>query len=151
MKFKKLYLVIAFALLNAGCTGAWWQQLRENPLAALQEGSGYIRTALGLAQTAFNAYAQQTGTVQPGAVNTFNHIVGNVQRGLQVANDGLRIAQHARGPAPDANALLNDARAAMGDVAAFLTGLRQQPGQAADPLLRDAIAAAERAATRPAY
>lgn len=150
MKNHIRMLLVVLCLSMTGC-GGWIQQLKDNPVAALQQGQSYITTALGLAQTAFNAFVQTTGVVSPQELATFNRLVGDTQRGLVVANDGLRIAAHLKAGAPDVNALLADSRQAMGNIAAFLSGLRQPTGQAADPLMREAIAAAQHAAEPVAY
>lgn len=161
LRLRSLVLVLVLALSQAGCA-SWWQQLRTDPIAALQEGSRYIGVALQLATAAFNQYANTVGGVPADVTSQFNQISTSVTNGLQLANDGLRIAQHARQPAPDPNALLSDARASMGDLSTFLAGLRQAAASeatpptvgrrlaAGSPLLAQAIAATREAA-RPVH
>lgn len=128
-----------------GC--AWWQKLQTDPVAAMQDATSYIRTAAGMARSAFEIWASASGDQGAAVRPQFNQIMGSVDQGLVVAQDGLRIAAIARGPAPDVNALLTQAQTAVGSLTAFLSGLPTGgPGRAADPTMRDAIQATQRAA-----
>lgn len=148
---KKLLHVIMFAVIlsTSGCA-AWFEQLRTNPIAGLSTGVSYIQTALSLARGAFEIWATTSGAPDVEVTRTrFNEIASNVDRGLLVAQDGLRLASHAGGPAPDMNVLLRDAQQAIGSINAFLAGLPGNgPGRASHPSMRDALAATE-AAARP--
>lgn len=143
-------LMTAFLLMFAltslgGC--AWWQKLQSDPVAAMQDATSYIRTAAGIARSAFEVWASASGDQGTAVRPQFNQIMGSVDQGLVVAQDGLRIAATARGPSPDVNALLTQAQTAVGSLTAFLSGLpiNGGPGRAADPLMRDAIQATQRA------
>src|SRR6267142_4090514 len=129
-KFLSFILLAVLAFSSSSCA-AWIQELKTNPVLALQEAETYIASALSLATSAFNAFA----ATNPSAVdlNTqaeFNRIASGVSQGLVLANDGLRIAQHAGGPAPDVNALLGDARTSMGDLATFLATIKGRASSA---------------------
>lgn len=134
--------------LSSGMTGcAWYARLREDPIAALAEGGAYIRTALSMAKSAFDIYAATSGDANIEQTRArFNDVAGSVDRGLLVAQDGLRIAASARGPAPDMTALLRDAQQAILHVHEFLGGLPgNAPGRAVRPEMREALLATERA------
>jgi len=151
---KKLLHVALFALVlsTSGCA-AWFEQLRTNPIAGLSTGVSYIQTALQLARGAFEIWATTSGAPDVETTRVrFNEVASNVDRGLLVAQDGLRLASHAGGPAPDMNALLRDAQQAIGSLNAFLAGLPGNgPGRASHPSMRDALAATEAAAHPLAY
>lgn len=135
-----LVLVLVLGVFGGGC--AWWSQLKSDPVTALSEGTNYIRTGLSLARVAFDIWAAADPNGAAAPRNTFNTIVGNVERGLQVAQSGLRTAAVARGPAPDTEALLREAQTAMRDLNAFLSGLPSRgDGRAVDPTMRAALQA----------
>jgi hypothetical protein len=146
---KKLVLVLSlFAALNTGCA-TWRAEFRRDPVAAMLEGVNYIQTALNLAKAAFESYAIAAGNVPAATVATFNALVTDAARGLQTANDGLRLAQQVGQPDPDPAALLYQARSTMGDIASFLAGL-QAPHGFSNDVLADAVSAARKAAQAPA-
>lgn len=145
MKFRVLLLVLALGFSSSSC--AWYQRLRNDPVAALQEGVGYIATALNMARSAFEIYAGTSGDQNIATTRTrFNEVAGSVDRGLMVAQNGLRIAATARSGNPDVTSLLTDAQTAIRSVHDFLVNLPGNgPGRAANPAMAEAIAATERA------
>lgn len=149
---KKLLHALLFVLVFSisGCA-AWFEQLRTNPVAGISTGVSYIQTALSLARGAFEIWATTSGAPDVAVTRArFNEVANNVDRGLLAAQDGLRLASHAGGPAPDMNALLRDAQQAIGSLHEFLAGLPGNgPGRASHPSMRDALDATE-AASRPA-
>lgn len=139
-------LVLSAALASSGCLASWFRQLRENPVAALQEGVGFISNAAGLADLAFNTWASANPDGAEGARLQFSSVMGNVRRGLEAAQSGLRVAARAQGPSPDANNLLRDARDAMTNMNAFLQGLGGPAGRASSPIMQQAVQATAAAA-----
>jgi hypothetical protein len=153
MSIKKKILVLVLITGVAGTSGcaAWFQQFKDNPVATLQQGVGYISNAVSLARVAFSLLA---GAVPAVAAVTpqFETIVGRVDQGIGLAMDGLRIAAVAQGPAPDANALLNESRSALIDLQSFMNSLPGQgPGRAASPEMQNALHALETAAQPVRY
>lgn len=147
---KMMYAgLLVLALSTSGCA-AWFEQLRTNPVAGISTGVSYIQTALSLARGAFEVWATTSGAPDIEITRArFNEIAGSVDRGLIAAQDGLRLAAHAGGPAPDLNALLRDAQQAIGSINAFLAGLPGNgPGRASHPSMRAALEATD-AASRP--
>ena len=150
---KKLFYVflLSISLSLSGCA-AWFDLLRTNPVAGMSSGVDYIRTALSLAKGAFEIWATSNPEGSADARSRFNEISSNVDRGLLAAQDGLRLASHAGGAAPDMNALLKDAQQAIGSVNGFLSGLPGNgPGRAANPTMREALIATEAASKPLAY
>lgn len=145
--FHALVLVVLCSL--NGCA-SWFEQLRTNPIAGISTGVSYIQTALSLARGAFEIWATTSGAPDVETTRArFNEVAASVDRGLLAAQDGLRLASHAGGPAPDMNVLLRDAQQAISSVNAFLSGLPGNgPGRASHPSMRDALQATE-AASRP--
>ena len=141
---KRLVLIALLLLPQTGCA-AWFDLLRTNPIAALQQGAGYIGTAAQLARTAFDAWAAMNPEAAVDARPRFQQVMGQVDRGLMVGQDALSIAAHASAPAPDANLLLKDAQSAMGNVHEFLSGLKMPPGGAMDSTMIEALKATEKA------
>lgn len=146
MRLRRVMCVVVLSLSLSGC--AWFQRLKDDPIAALQEGLGYMNTALGLARTAFEVWAATNPELAVGVRHQFTEVTGTVQRGMMVAQDGLRLAANARGPSPDVPTLLRDSQTAMRSVHDFLANLPGNgPGRASHPSMRDALLATERAAT----
>ena len=148
LRHRFALLVLVFSLNTTGC--AWAQRFRDDPIAALQEGVGYIRTALSLATSAFEMWASSNPEASADARSQFHMIAGNVDRGLIVAQDGLRLAASTSGPAPDINVLLRDAQTAIGSLSRFLAELPSgnAPRAASNGSMQAAITATERA-SRP--
>lgn len=148
MRRRFALMTLVLALNVSGC--AWAQRFQEDPIAALQEGVGYVRTALSLATSAFEMWATANPETSADARTQFHMISSNVDRGLIVAQDGLRLAASASGPAPDINVLLRDAQTAMGSLHQFLVGLPSgtAPRAGAGGPMQSAIEATERA-SRP--
>jgi hypothetical protein len=147
---KKLYALLFVLILSTSGCAAWFEQLRTNPVSMLSTGVGYIQTAMTLARGAFEIWATSSDSPDVAVTRArFNEIANSVDRALLVAQDGLRLAAHAGGSAPDIAALLRDAQQAIGSVHAFLAGLPGNgPGRASHPSMRDALVATE-AASRP--
>lgn len=145
---RKMLLVLTLSLSLSGC--AWAQRFQEDPIAALQEGVGYVRTALSLAATAFELWATANPDTSADARTQFHMISNSVDRGLIVAQDGLRLAASASEPAPDINVLLRDAQTAMGSLHQFLASLPNgtSPRAGASGPMQAALTATERA-SRP--
>jgi hypothetical protein len=145
---RRFVFILTIALSLSGC--AWFQKLKDDPIAAMQDGVGYIRTAVSLASTAFELWATANPDTAADARSQFQAIVGSVDRGLITAQDGLRLAANARGPAPDVSALLRDAQTAMASLHQFLANLpgRTRPGATPNESMRAALEATERA-SRP--
>lgn len=145
--FRRWFLVFLFVFsLSSGCA-SWLTRFRENPVAVLTETVSYFHTALNLARGAVSAVASVMGDA---TINSrFETIASSVERGLSVAQDGLRIAADAGGDPPDVERLMEDARQAMRHVYEFISGLSTGPGRAADPLMRDALRMTARAAGIP--
>lgn len=139
-------LVLLTLATGPGCFAAWWQQLKDNPVGALQNGVGVLQTALGLAQAGFEIWAAANGDGASAWRVQFNHLVGNVERGIMVANSGLRVAADLHGAAPDPGVLVHDAQAAMTDLNSFLAGLPGGDHGAAEPTMLAALRATDDAA-----
>ena len=101
--------------------------------------SGNVGIGTGAPQKTLHPVNNNTPTIR------FEQVAGNVDRGLVVAQDGLRLAAHA-GRTPDMTALLRDATTAMRDVHAFLEGLPTPPGRAPTPMMVEALRATAQAA-----
>lgn len=145
---RVVILVVMVVLGSTGCT-AWWNALKADPITGISESTNYIRTGLSLARVAFDIWAAADPNGAAGPRNTFNNIVGNVERGLAVAQSGLRTAAAARQPTPDPEVLMREAQNAMRDLNAFLSGLPSHgDGRAVDPNMRAAIQATAEA-SRP--
>lgn len=149
-KVKAFLVVLMFTLTTPSC--AWWQKLMNDPSAALQEGTSYFRTALGLARSAFDIWAagnpEQANNVRP----QFNRVVGDVEQGLMFAQQTFRTSAQTRQPAPDSNELLHSAQESMGRVHDLLSGLPgPEPGRAVDSSMREALNATQRASQRITY
>lgn len=143
---RTIRLFFLISLLSLNSCAAWFKELRDNPVLALNSGLSYISTALSIARGAFEIWA----VADPGNANLlrsqFTQITNDVDRGLLVAQDGLRIASHLGGPTPNANILLQDAQHSMGTLNNFLSGL---PGNgtssAINPSMREALDATRKA------
>ena len=139
MKRYAVLLALTLTLALPGCA-SWAQRYRDTPVAAFTQDVAYMNLALGIARTA----VAQAGT--PADMERFEHIAGQVQRGLATAVDGVRIGANLGQPQPNYTQLLGDARSAMGNLNAFIQGFSTEPGRAADPMLREAVRATARAA-----
>lgn len=149
--FMMVAMVAALSLSTSGCaaTRDWWASFKADPVAGVSDVTSYIRTALGLARTGFEIYAAAAGPSSAEARTRFETIAGTVERGVLVAQDGLRLAANLRQAEPNVDTLTSDARSAMLNLHAFLQGLPGvSTGQASNPTLREAIAATQ-AAARP--
>ena len=135
----RILVILTLAFSTSSCA-SWAQRYKDTPVAAFTQDVAYMNLALGIARTA----VAQAGT--PADLEQFNHIAGQVQRGLAVAVDGVRIGANAGRAEPNYTQLLGDARSAMGNLNAFIQGFSTQPGRAADPMLREAARATARAA-----
>lgn len=139
-------LLLCLCLVLTGCP-SWWQKLHDDPVAALQDGLGYFRTAISLATQAFGIWSMVNPTSAASMAPQFNGLITNVNLGLNVAQDGLHLAADAHGAAPDPNVLLRDAQAAMANLNSFLTALPPaHPGAAVDPTMLQALRATSHAA-----
>lgn len=151
---KQLMALVALlaALTMSGCNAAWFQALRSNIVVAAQDGVSYIRTALSMARGAFEVWAATDPEGTAAIRARFNELTAQVDRGLIVAQDGLRLAAHIGGPAPDLNELLREAQQAIGSIHAFLAGLPGNgPGRASSPTMREALEATAQASRPIAY
>lgn len=145
---KRRFVALAFALtLSSGCA-AFWQFIRSNPFGAILEGIGYLQNALGLADTAFNAWASGNPNAE-AARQQYNTITGNVRRGISLAQAGTRVAAEARRDNINPDALMHEAQTGMQSLTAFLEGLPRPPGAAQDPLMQLAIRQCGDASRRP--
>jgi hypothetical protein len=144
MKSKNLFLVLLFTFVFSGC-GAWWQRFRDNPIEALTNGTGYLMTAVSLAETAFATYAA-ANPVDAQTRSQFHAIVGEVKNGIAVAQSGLAVAADLHQNELDTEALMRDAKNAVNALANFLAGLPHPNGSAVDPTLANAITHCRRAA-----
>ncbi len=131
-------LVLSFSLLLPGCA-SWAQRYRDTPVAAFTQDVAYMNLAIGVARAAVGS------TGDANAIQQFDQIASQVQRGLAVATDGVRIAANAGSREPDYVALLRDSKSAMGSLNEFIRGFTTGPGQAASPLMREAVQMTERA------
>lgn len=131
-------LVLSLSLLLPGCA-SWAQRYRDTPVAAFTQDVAYMNLAIGVARAAV------AGTGDANAIQQFDQIASQVQRGLAVATDGVRIAANAGSSEPDYVALLRDSKSAMGSLNEFIRGFTTGPGQAASPLMREAAQMTERA------
>lgn len=136
---RRLLLPLVLFLSLSGCA-SWAQRYRDTPVAAFTQDVAYMNLAVALARTAV------TSTGDANAVQQFDHIAGQVQRGLAVATDGVRIAANAGSGEPDYVALLRDSKSAMGSLNEFIRGFSTGPGQAPSPLMREAARVTGRAA-----
>ena len=151
MRMRRLIVLALMCLSLSGCAG-WIERFKKDPVAALQDGVGFIRTAASMASAAFEVWASTNQDMAANVRPQFHQVIGDVNRGLLVAQDGLRLAAQTRSDAPDVSALLRDAQTAMQHLHEFLGNLPGNgPGRAADPLMRDALQATQRAsvATMP--
>lgn len=143
--------LLALILSSSGC--AWFQRFKDDPIAAFQDTVGYIRTALSLAQTGFELWAAANPEAAANVRPQFVQIVGQVDRGLLIAQDGLRLAATARGPSPDVAVLLRDAQTAMGHLHEFLANLptSTRPGAPPNETMRAALQATRTASQMPVF
>lgn len=132
------FLLVLVLTATSGC-GAWWQRFRENPVAVLTEGTGYMVNALSLAELAFNAWAAGNPAATPETRAQFMAVVGHARRGIAVAQAGLRTAATLQRDELDVDRLLRDAQGAVTSVATFLRGLSTPNGSAQDPMMATAI------------
>jgi hypothetical protein len=140
-----LFLLFILATSTSGCA-SWVEQWKRDPIAALNSNLQYLQTALGLARGAFDVLAAASPEVA-AARPQFEAITTDVNRGLLVAQDGVRVAADAHASPPDSGALLHDAQTAMGHLHDFIQGVAAGvPGRAPDPVVADALRATERAA-----
>lgn len=132
-------VVLSFSLLLPGCA-SWAQRYRDTPVAAFTQDVAYMNLAVGVARAAV------ASTGDTDAMRQFDQIAGQVQRGLALATDGVRIAANAGSSQPDYVALLRDSKSAMGSLNEFIRGFTTGPGQAANPMMREAALMTARAA-----
>jgi hypothetical protein len=132
-------VVLSFSLLLPGCA-SWAQRYRDTPVAAFTQDVAYMNLAVGVARAAV------ASTGDTDAMRQFDQIAGQVQRGLALATDGVRIAANAGSSQPDYGALLRDSKSAMGSLNEFIRGFTTGPGQAANPMMREAALMTARAA-----
>lgn len=132
-------VVLSFSLLLPGCA-SWAQRYRDTPVAAFTQDVAYMNLAVGVARAAV------ASTGDADAMRQFDQIAGQVQRGLALATDGVRIAANAGSGQPDYVALLRDSKSAMGSLNEFIRGFTTGPGQAANPMMREAALMTARAA-----
>lgn len=132
-------VVLSFSLLLPGCA-SWAQRYRDTPVAAFTQDVAYMNLAVGVARAAV------ASTGDTDAMRQFDQIAGQVQRGLALATDGVRIAANAGSSQPDYVALLRDSKSAMGSLNEFIRGFTTGPGQAANPMMREAAVMTARAA-----
>lgn len=137
--------IIALATLVAfvsacATTQAWWQRVQADPVTEMQRDISYIQNALALADGAFAIFRAASPALAVQAEPQYRAVVGRVRAALAVAMDALRLAAEARRPAPNADELLAQARAALHDLQALLEGLPGNgPGQAASPEMQQAL------------
>lgn len=132
-------VVLSFSLLLPGCA-SWAQRYRDTPVAAFTQDVAYMNLAVGVARAAV------ASTGDADAMRQFDQIAGQVQRGLALATDGVRIAANAGSSQPDYVTLLRDSKSAMGSLNEFIRGFTTGPGQAANPIMREAALMTARAA-----
>jgi hypothetical protein len=116
---RTLYAVFLALLLTLTGCASWIDNFRRDPVATLSTTVNYINTALGIARVAVNEYTAIAGN--SSAATTFTELANNVEHGLVVAQDGLRLAADT-GSSPNVPALLSDAQQAMAHVHEFLAG-----------------------------
>lgn len=150
MKARLLILGLVLSLSSSGCA-ALWSFIRSNPFGAVMEGVSYLQNATGLAELAFNAWAAANPDTSADARARFNEILGNVRRGISLAQSGMRVAAEARRDNIDPNTLMHEAQDAVSSLTQFLQGLPRPPGRTAGPqgsLMSQAIEQCQQA-TRP--
>ncbi len=141
-----LVLMLAFSQTGCGSAQAWYVKLQKDPVAALQDGVSVMRVAMQAAQIAFDIWAGVSDpAVAANARLQFGPLMGNVNAGIAVAQDGLHIAAHLQQPNPDIDLLFGDARTSMTDLNVFIGGLSGHPGRAASPEVLRAVVLTEQA------
>lgn len=138
-----LYAVLLIASLTSVGCASWINDLRSNPIAALTTAVNYFQTAITLARGAVGVYATAAGDTN--VASRFEQLASNVENGLVVAQDGLRVAADA-GTTPDVSALLTDAKQSMAHVHEFLAGLSTTSHAASSSQMRSALHATAQAA-----
>ncbi len=149
-RFTSLVLVFMLAFSQTGCGAAqaWYTKLQTDPVAALQDVTGVLRVAMQAAEIAFEIWAGSVDPQQAASARLqFNPLMGNVNAGIAVAQDGLHLAADAKQANPNVDALLGDARSSMSDLNSFISGLSGHPGQAASPEMQRAIVLTAHAST----
>ncbi len=146
---RLISMVVLVSVFNLNCTAAsqWWARFKADPIAGVADGTSVFRGAINAARVAFNLYAMVNPTGAEQARGSFEGILGNVERGVTVAQSGLRVLAEARRDTVDTDALFTEARTAAGSLRDFLRNLPGAgAGGAAGPSMAEAIAQANSAA-----
>jgi hypothetical protein len=146
---RLISVFVLLATFNTSCTAAsqWWERFKSDPIAGVQDGTNLFRGAVNAARVAFNLYALVNPTSAEQARGSFEGILGNVERGVTVAQSGLRVLAEARRDEVDTDALFTEARTAATSLRDFLRNLPGSgAGGAAGPSMAEAIAQANSAA-----
>jgi hypothetical protein len=92
------------------CNSAWWQQVKNNPWAAVAQFVQYVQTFLPSVQTVWNAIAPLLG-VNSAASAKFNVLFLKTQQSLAALQAADKTAQDLQNPAPDFTVLMTDVQA----------------------------------------
>lgn len=127
---KRIRSLIAAVVLGmlapavAGCAtlAAWWQQIEQNPAAAISQLVQYVEGFIGTAQAIWALLLPSLGASATQANTDFQNAMVTLQDSLTALQDGVQSAQLAQQPNPDFTAL----EAAVQDAVAKVFAIIQQ-------------------------
>jgi hypothetical protein len=127
-----LVLVVATTLLGTeGCASSWWQNIVNNPVAAVQSFDSAAENALTLAQTAWSTItpllpASALVVAQP----KFTQAMVAARAALAALEDGVQAAIDAKNPSPDFQSLMQAVSDAVVQVETIVSDFQNPPASA---------------------
>ena len=124
MKLKSLVLALVLAatpVAVAGCNSAWWQNIQNNPVAAVDAFEKDVNIGLSIAAISWNSikvYLPADQAVK--AQLRYDQAVFAVNKSLALLNDGVQAAVDAKNPNPDFTKLIADVSDALAQVIAII-------------------------------
>ena len=124
MKLKPLLFALALATLPvavSSCSSAWWQNIQNNPAAAVDAFEKDVNIGLGIADITWNSikvYLPADQAVK--AQLRYDQAVFAVNKSLVVLNDAVQAAVDAKTPNPDFTKLIADVSDALSQVIAII-------------------------------
>lgn len=148
-RLRLLPVLLVLSLFAEGCA-SFRDQFMKDPVAGIMRGVSYMSNAVSLADLAFNAWAAMNpSAATPEVRSQYTAIAGSTRSAIALTQSGLRVGAGLTQPIVDRAAVLQESQSALLHLSDFLSGLSTPPGQAADPLLAQAIAATRAASVVP--
>jgi hypothetical protein len=127
-KLALLALVLTTMLTAVGCSSAWWQNFKSDPVAQIQLFENTEQTALSDADVIWQSIRMYLPPdIQAKAQLRYDQAVFAVNKAMALLNDGVQVAIQAQTANPDFSKLIQAVSDAVAQVVAIINEFKNAP------------------------